>query len=127
MRFNEGKPQLSYILEAKDAITGCAAVLEFGAEKYDRGNWKKGLDKNEIIDSLLRHLTSYLSGAEYDEDSGLHHLDHVTCNALFLADQYNGKRQEAAHQKLVIADAVELAMSKPTFCDRYGRTVCRHT
>ena len=98
MRFNEGKSQLSYILEAKDAIAGCADVLAFGAIKYDRGNWKKGLDKDEIIDSLLRHLVAYKSGQEFDEDSGLHHLDHVTCNALFLADQYNGKRSASNNQ-----------------------------
>lgn len=121
MRFNKGKPQLSFITEANHALAGCADVFEFGEKKYARSNWKKGLGKNEIIDSLLRHLVAYQSGEEFDEDSGLHHLDHVTCNALFLADQYNGKRQEAAHKKLTMADAISEAMSDSFHNSQRGR------
>ena len=110
-RFNEGKPRLSFITEANHALAGCADVLAFGEKKYARSNWKKGLDKHEIIDSLLRHLVAYQSGQTYDTDSGLHHLDHITCNAIFLADQYNGKRKEYTHRKQVMVDALDAAMS----------------
>ncbi len=85
-RNNNGKSQLSMILEAKHAINGCAAVLEMGAKKYSRGNWRKGLNHNEVVDSLLRHLTEYMSGEESDAESGLLHVDHILCNALFLAE-----------------------------------------
>lgn len=92
MRKNEGKVELSYILEADHAIKGVCEVLAFGAEKYDRGNYKKGFPKEKLADSLLRHLTSFLNGEELDTESGLHHTDHVLANALFLAYHYNGKK-----------------------------------
>lgn len=92
MRKNEGKPELSYILEADYAIKGVCEVLAFGAEKYDRGNYKKGFPKEKLADSLLRHLTSFLNGEELDQESGLHHTDHVLANALFLAYHYNGRK-----------------------------------
>jgi len=91
-RLNDGKPKLSMVLEASNALDGAARVLMFGANKYDRGNWRKGLNHTEICDSLLRHLTAYLSGEDNDQDSGLPHVDHIQCNALFLSEMYHTKR-----------------------------------
>lgn len=88
-RKNGGKPQLSMILEARVSLIGCARVLEFGAVKYARGDWRKGLDMNETMDSLLRHVAAYMSGEYLDPESGLPHIDHIHCNALFLGEHTN--------------------------------------
>ncbi len=85
-RHNTGKAPLSFILDAPKAIAAQAQVMEFGAKKYSRGNWLKGFPKEEIIDSLLRHLTAYNNGELLDEESGLPHVGHILCNATFLAE-----------------------------------------
>lgn len=84
-RFNAGKSQLSYMLDADIAMKGMCDVFEFGAKKYSRGNWKSGFPESEIIDSMLRHLMAYANGEVLDPESGKPHVDHVTCNAVFLA------------------------------------------
>lgn len=92
-RFNAGKPKLSFLLSAPHAIQGVAKVMEFGAAKYSRDNWLKGLPYSEIVDSLLRHASSFNSGENLDEDSGLPHVDHMLCNALFLAELFRTKQE----------------------------------
>ena len=85
MRFNEGKRKLSMLLEMPDALDGVASVLEYGANKYARSNFLKGLPYTEVVDSLLRHLEAFVSGENVDPESRLHHANHIACNALFLA------------------------------------------
>ena len=86
MRFNKDKPQLSFMLDFPHAMAGVVRVLEFGAEKYERNNWQKGLPYLEVIDSMLRHLQEFRNSVELDPESELPHIDHVLCNALFLSE-----------------------------------------
>lgn len=86
LRFNEGKARLSLLLDAPHAVEGVVEVLEYGCKKYSRSNWKKGLNHTEVIDSMLRHISSYLKGEDVDKESGLPHVDHVATNAIFLSE-----------------------------------------
>tara|TARA_R110002126_G_scaffold93585_2_gene221622 strand:- start:1708 stop:2301 length:594 start_codon:yes stop_codon:yes gene_type:complete len=87
MRFNNGKSELSYMMSLPNASAGVSAAFAMGAKKYARDNWKKGLDRNQIVDSALRHLMKSQNGEVFDEESGLDHLFHFAWNALVLAEQ----------------------------------------
>lgn len=87
-RHNKGKAPISMVVEARHALEGLSQVLAFGAGKYARGNWHKGLKYTETADSLLRHLSAFLAGEDFDPESGLPHVDHVQFNAMALAEMY---------------------------------------
>lgn len=94
IRHNEGKPQVAdrynsgkerWALVDFEALKPMVHVLAFGAQKYSDDNWKKGLKTKEICESLIRHLTAYLSGQDNDAESGLPEVGHILCNAMFLS------------------------------------------
>jgi len=88
-RYNTGKIQWSLV--DFDSLEPMVKVLEFGAKKYDAHNWKKGLKTDQICESLIRHLTAYLRGENNDTESGLPHVGHILCNAMFLSYMHTYK------------------------------------
>jgi len=86
-RFNQGKPQYSLI--DLQSLEPMARTLEFGAKKYARDNWKKGMPISEILNSMMRHIAAIQSGEMIDPESGLPHIGHIQCNALFLGGPNN--------------------------------------
>lgn len=83
LRFNEGK--LRWGLVDFDSLEPLVKVLEFGSQKYDDHNWKKGLPITGVCESLLRHVYAFMKGEDNDPESGLSHIGHIQCNAMFLA------------------------------------------
>lgn len=67
------------------ALFDVARVLTFGAQKYGPNNWQGLADyENRYYAALLRHLYAFGGGEAKDPESGLHHLAHAGCCALFL-------------------------------------------
>lgn len=87
MRFNEGKPELSYLLTFGDALREFAKVCAYGAAKYERANYTKGAPLSQSMDCLLRHLLKWNEGEDRDPESGQLHLAHVVWNALRLCQE----------------------------------------
>lgn len=77
-----GKPRMDLLpYEAESQI---AAVLAFGAAKYDDHNWKNGINYSRLIAAAKRHIGQYNSGIDVDEESGLSHIAHAAANLMFL-------------------------------------------
>ena len=82
LRYNQGK--LEWSLVDFDSLEGLVKVLEYGAHKYARHNWKKGMPVTQVSESLMRHLFAFLRGEDVDPESGCRHISHVMCNAMFI-------------------------------------------
>lgn len=70
----------------RSALIEEAHVLAYGAEKYDLHNWRKGMEWTRLIDAILRHVTSFADGEDFDQESGLHHLAHARASCGFLLE-----------------------------------------
>lgn len=78
-----GKPQLSLV--PREAIELIAQVMEFGAKKYSRNNFKLGHKWSRCLDAALRHLMAFAHGEENDPESGLSHIGHCMASLSMLS------------------------------------------
>lgn len=69
-----------------------ALVLMFGARKYARGQWMRGMSYSEVLDAIGRHWTAIVNGEDIDPETGLPHLGHIGCGIAFLAWYQYGPR-----------------------------------
>lgn len=64
-----------------------AAVLTYGAQKYEAHSWKK-VKGERYVDAKFRHILEPLAGlGESDDESGLLHDAHELCNRMFTLEQ----------------------------------------
>lgn len=107
-RSNSGKIRPSMFSPV--AMLGAARVGEFGCTKYSLNNWRdgEGLDVLDILDSMARHLIKFSVGLDNDEESKLPNVDHITWNAMALAEQFHmGKmKRDSRYINKEMAEAV---------------------
>lgn len=92
------KPQFSFLAELveycpRETLERIMIIFKRGEARYGRDNWRTPpyLSKEEITDSLLRHLFKCINNPyAIDDDSGLHHSIHVLINAVFLDAYVSG-------------------------------------
>jgi hypothetical protein len=78
-RYNEGK--LEWSLVDFKSLEPLVRVMMYGREVYSRDNWKKGFNKNKLLDSIIRHAIA-LKEEEFDPDHGLCHTAGLLFNAM---------------------------------------------
>ena len=81
-KFDEGKTR--WDLFPYDALEEVGKVLTYGATKYADRNWEKGIRYGRCFGGLMRHARAWWMGEDLDPETGLSHLAHAICCALFL-------------------------------------------
>ena len=77
--------KLKYGLLPPLALKATVEILTFGAQKYERDNWKKVPDsKRRYFDAMQRHLWAWKEGEQNDTETGKNHLAHAICCLMFL-------------------------------------------
>jgi len=79
---DQNKPRMDLI--PPESLWALAVVLGFGARKYGDRNWECGMRWSRYYAALLRHLIAWWGGENDDPESGMPHLWHVLCCAVFL-------------------------------------------
>lgn len=83
-KYDGGKPRMDLV--PLDTIENVGKILGMGAQKYGENNWQELPDFwKRYKAALLRHLAAIDKGELLDQESGLPHIDHVLCNAIFLS------------------------------------------
>ena len=72
-----------HVLKGRGIISEEVSISNNNLVIPGKDNWKKGLNREETLESLQRHLIEVFSGNELDEESTCHHMGHIMCNAMF--------------------------------------------
>lgn len=86
VKYDNDKPD--YTLLDPLAIEEMVKVLDYGAQKYKRDNWRTtGFSYTRLLSACMRHLFAFLRGEDLDPESGRSHLAHAMCCLMFLLNQ----------------------------------------
>ena len=121
---DSGKVEITLV--PMDMVETAAVVRMFGNAKYPQGgadNWKQ-VDVERYRNALFRHLFQYLREPYgIDQESGLPHWYHVTCNVAFITqkEMESGTipRPEEALKKMHHPEPVRASTSHETVNDGY--------
>lgn len=85
-KHDSGKPSFSAIPQL--ALLEVAKGFTHGKIKYGKFNYSGAVEATRLTDALQRHLNQYLSFRDKNDidESGVHHLANVACNAMMLLD-----------------------------------------
>lgn len=84
LRYNSGKAEIHQVPTSN--IFAIAKTLQYGSQKYAKGNFRKGMSWMTVYDCAQRHLMKWLDGELVDEESNLPHLYHAITNIGFLIE-----------------------------------------
>lgn len=85
-RKNEGKLPME-LVPVSTAIS-LAKVLQVGAKKYSKNNWRRGMSWTTIMGCIERHYNAFKAGEDYDEETGMRHIELLLCNVAFLNEYF---------------------------------------
>lgn len=92
-KYDNGKVDLSIL--PFESLERVSRVMMFGEEKYGRDNWRHLEDPDKrLMKAMLRHISEIIKGNRYDNETGMEHIAHVACNALFLCSDYNNRSRD---------------------------------
>ena len=91
-KFDGEKPMVALV--PPKALEEEARVWTFGAKKYDKWNWHKGITYVRILSAIGRHYLALLRGEDIDPESGCHHAACIRANCGMLIQFHFEGRSE---------------------------------
>ena len=95
---DEGKSRVDLI--PADILLAIGDVFGWGAKKYAERNWEEGILFSKLYGSAMRHAFKWFCGVDYDDESGLHHLDCTIAN-LMMIRSYKAEQKDACDDRPV--------------------------
>lgn len=83
-KYDQDKPRTDLL--SSIALIEVAKVMGHGAKKYQEHNWRQGIKWSRLLGAAMRHLLAYMRGEDKDPETGLSHMAHLACCAMFLIE-----------------------------------------
>ena len=83
---DQEKPMLAYI--PKEAIWETGKAFSYGQLKYNKWNYKNGLEITRTVSAALRHIYQFMDGENFDKESKSLHLGNAIAGLSMAIDTY---------------------------------------
>jgi hypothetical protein len=112
VKFDGGKPQFHHIADLMRELGMINDVMEYGATKYEKDNWKLGGNATDIrrnVNASIRHSMAFLRGEITDDESTKPHLAHAIVDLLFALWHINENQEFFVLEEEARQNAVKTA------------------
>lgn len=105
-KFDAGKPRMSLL--SSQFLLGMGQVMQFGEKKYDKHNWRNGIEVGRLLDAALRHILKWAEGNSLDDESGQDHLFHAAVDLMMAWETaYQRSQFDDRFTELPVASSVQ--------------------
>lgn len=83
----EGKAPLDLLFDFPYALDDISRVRSYGNLKYEDTESYKQIEYRDLVAAALRHISKFLRGEVYDDESSQQHLSHAVLDLMMVIDQ----------------------------------------
>ncbi len=80
--YKESEGKIDYSEIYWEFISAMSKRMDVNKSKYEKHNYRKPLDKDQLLQAALRHLIKVIEPQDHDSETAEEHVASIACNMM---------------------------------------------